>query len=88
MLLQRTPDTHILPGTWLLNCFFLNPGELAEYKAIKTKMAQDIQLAQIGQKMSISRLSKGLCLTQGLETTPPLPGERREQLAEVTLPNS
>ena len=30
--------------------FYLNPRELAEHKAIKTKVVQDVQLACIDQK--------------------------------------
>ena len=38
-------DTHLLPGALLPNLFYLNPGELAEHKAIKTKVVQDVPLA-------------------------------------------
>ena len=45
VLFKRMPDTHVLPGALLPRLFCLNPGELAKHKAIKTKVAQDVQLA-------------------------------------------
>ena len=46
----RMSDTHLFPGALLPSLFYLNPGELAEHKAIKTKVVQDVPLAWIDQK--------------------------------------
>lgn len=62
-------DALVLPGALIPSLFHLNPGKLAECKAIKTRVAQAVQLVRIVQKMSVSRLSEGLHLTQGPETS-------------------